>query len=331
MKAALLVRPGEMVVGEAPDPVPGPGEVRIAVGGVGLCGSDLAVYRGTWTVPAYPWIQGHEAFGTIDAVGDGVPGSRLGEVVVVEPNIPCLACPQCAVGRTSACLGRRSVGMNRPGALAELLVVPSANAWAAGGVAERDLACVEPLAVVEAALRRLGGPAPASALVLGAGSQGLLMCLSLVARGASVLAHDVSAERLAVAASLGAAGLDPGAEPAVEVDLVVDTVGMPATAELALRHAAIGGTILVLGLDATPFELTAQRLVRRQLVLRGSLTYDHPGDFGATVARVRDGEIAPGAVLTDEFPLDAAPRAFESAGSTRGKTWIRVGSGAALG
>jgi alcohol dehydrogenase/L-iditol 2-dehydrogenase len=324
MRAALLVRPGEMVIGEVPDPAPGPGEVRIAVGGVGLCGSDLAVFSGKWTAPAYPWIQGHEAFGRIDAVGDGVDASRIGEVVAVEPNVPCRACPQCAVGRTSACVRRGSVGMNRPGALAEWLVVPAVNAWPAAGVAERDLACIEPLAVVQAALRRLGEPAPATALVLGAGSQGLLMCLSLVARGTSVLAHDVSADRVQVATALGARALELGEGP--EVDLVVDTVGMPATMALAVRHAAIGATILVLGLDATPLELTAQALVRRQLVIRGSLTYDHPRDFAATVARVREGSIAPGRVLTDEVPFDEAPRAFESSGSARGKTWIRLPS-----
>jgi len=324
MKAALLVGPRELVIGELPDPAPGPGEVRIAVGGVGLCGSDLAVFRGTWTPPAYPWVMGHEAFGRIDAVGDGVRSARIGEVVAVEPNIPCLACAQCAAGRTSACLRRLSAGMNRPGALADWLVMPSANAWAIGELPGRDLACVEPLAVVEAALRRLGGRPPASALVLGAGSQGLLMCLSLIGRGTPVIAHDVNPGRLAMAASLGARVLD--ADTRADVELVVDTVGLPATAALALRHAAIGASILFLGLDATPFELTAQDLVRRQLVLRGSLTYDHPGDFAATVARVRSGDMLPGRVITDEYPLDDAARAFEASASAPGKTWIRVGS-----
>ena len=144
---------------------------------------------------------------------------------------------------------------------------------------------MEPLAVVEAALRRLGGDAPATALVLGAGSQGLLMCLSLVARGTEVLAYDLNAGRLEVASELGAGSA--AGRSTTEVDLVVDTVGSAATID-APRHAAIGGTILVLGLDATPFELTAQTIVRRQLTIRGSLTYDHPGDFASTVARVRD-------------------------------------------
>ena len=85
-------------------------------------------------------------------------------------------------------------------------------------------------------------------------------------------------------------------------------------------------TVLVLGLDATPFEISAQVLVRRQLVLRGSLTYDHPADFRSTVARVQDGQISPGRVISEEYPLEDVQRAFESSGSAGGKTWIRVAS-----
>jgi alcohol dehydrogenase/L-iditol 2-dehydrogenase len=327
MKAALLVRPGEIKIGDVPRPEPGPDDVRVAVGGVGLCGSDLAVFTGKWTPPHYPWIQGHEAFGRVEAVGERVSPGRIGEVVVVEPNVACFDCPQCAGGRTSGCPRRQSVGMNRAGALAEMLVVPSANAWALSGSTERDLVCVEPLAVVEAALRRLGDPAPDRALVVGVGSQGLLMSLSLVARGTSVLVHDLSPERIALAATLGARSLSPG-DADVPVDLVVDTVGTPATIDVALRHVAIGGTLLVLGLEATPFEISAQTLVRRQLVLRGSLTYDHPGDFAATVERVSGGIVSPGRVITDVYPLADVQRAFESSGSARGKTWIRLAGSA---
>jgi alcohol dehydrogenase/L-iditol 2-dehydrogenase len=323
MRAALLRRPGEIVIADVPEPEPGPGAVRIAVGGVGLCGSDLSVFSGKWTAPQYPWIQGHEAFGTVEAVGERVPAHRIGEVVVVEPNAPCFDCPQCARGVTSSCARRESVGMNRAGALAEKLVVPSANAWAVAGPSELDLVCVEPLTVVEAALRRLGDPMPGSALVIGVGSQGLLMALSLVDRGATVLAHDVNPARMAFAESLGARALSPD-DAAASVDLVVDTVGIPASVDVALRHVAIGGTVLVLSLDATPFEISAQTLVRRQLVIRGSLTYDHPDDFRTTVARVRAGMVAPGRVITDEYPLVEAQRAFEASGTAAGKTWIRV-------
>jgi len=322
MKAALLVEPGRIVVDEIAEPVVGPGEVQIAVGGVGLCGSDHSVFSGTWSAPSYPWVMGHEAFGTVVAVGRGVPRERIGEKVVVEPNIACLACDQCRRGWTSACRARQSVGMNRPGALAERLVVPDAYAWPISGAPE-DLVCVEPTAVVETALRRLGTPLPPSVLVVGVGAQGLLMVLALQARGVSVRVHDVNKERVALAERLGAH--QDGTEGTnAPFELVVDSVGSPASMNAAVDRTQVGGTLLVLGLDGRPLELTAQTIVRRQLVLRGSLTYDHPHDFEASVALVAQGRFSPGAIVTDEHPIDDAQRAFDQGTSAPGKTWIRV-------
>lgn len=326
MKAALLVRPREVVIDDIPEPAVGKDEVGIAVGGVGLCGSDLSVFGGKWTAPAYPWVMGHEAFGTIDAIGPGVPRDRIGQTVVVEPNAACFTCDQCRRGWTSACVSRQSVGMNRQGALAERLVVPSRFAWPITGVAPADLVCVEPTAVVLAALRRLGTPVPDSVLVIGVGAQGLLMSLALLERGVAVHVHDVNPDRVASAVGLGAR---PAATDAASprFHLAVDTVGSPASVEVALSRLEVGGTLLFLGLDSRPLELTAQTLVRRQLVLRGSLTYDHPGDFEAAITVVRDGGFAPGRIVSDEYALDDAQLAFERSGSTAGKTWIRVGEG----
>lgn len=322
MRAALLVRPGAIDIDDVPEPAIGPDDVRIAVGGVGLCGSDLSVFTGRWTTPSYPWIMGHEAFGTIDGVGERVPANRLGETVVVEPNVACFSCTQCERGRTSACIRRRSIGMNRAGALAEKVVVPSEFAWRIEGRDTIDMVCVEPLAVVEAALRRLG-TLPASALVVAVGPQGLLMCLALSRRGIAVYADDLNADRVAFATTLGARGL-PADNNEQRFDLVVDTVGTPASIETAMSHLEIGGTLLVLGLDSRPFELSAQTLVRRQAIIRGSLTYDHPVDFRGAVELVQAGHVSPGRVVSSEFPLDEAQLAFESSGSAPGKTWIRV-------
>ena len=154
--------------------------------------------------------------------------------------------------------------------------------------------------------------------MIGVGSQGLLATLSLVARGAAVLVSDVNPDRVALATALGARALVPG-DAAEPVDLVVDTVGTPAAVELALRHVVIGGTLLVLSLDATPFELTAQTLVRRQLVIRGSLTYDHPGDFAATVARVRSGAVSPGTGHHGRVPARRGPAGVRAESLRRGE------------
>jgi 2-desacetyl-2-hydroxyethyl bacteriochlorophyllide A dehydrogenase len=326
MKAALLIRPGEIVIDDVPEPEFGAGEVRIAVGGVGLCGSDLSVFSGAWNAPSYPWIMGHEAFGKVEAVGAGVDPGRIGQTVVVEPNVACLSCPQCRRGVTSACVARQSVGMNRPGALAERLVIPSRFAWPISGVAPSDLVCVEPTTVVTAALRRLGVAPPATVLVVGVGAQGLLMALALVERGVEVQVRDVNQARVALAAGLGAVAASTDDGPRFE--LVVDTVGSPSSTAFSLARVEVGGTILLLGLDSRPLEFTAQTLVRRQAVLRGSLTYDHPSDFEAAVRDVADGGFRPGRIVTEEYPLANAQAAFDRSASAPGKTWIRVAADA---
>ncbi len=326
MLAALLLEPGRVVVDEVADPEPGPQEVRIAVGGVGLCGSDMSVFSGKWQAPSYPWIMGHEAFGVVEAVGEGVESARIGELVAVEPNIACGACPECARDRTSACENRRSVGMNRQGALAEKLVVPSSRAWPMAGLEPRDLVCVEPFTVVETALRRLPTALPERALVVGVGAQGLLMSLALRRRGTHVHVMDVNTERVDFAiTSLGVERAVP--DDALRFPLVVDTTGVPAAVSEAIARCEVGATMLELGLDDRTFELDATTLVRRQLVLRGSLTYDHPADFRWSTALLSEGSVSPGRVVSHEFPFREAQQAFETGASAPGKSWIRLADG----
>jgi alcohol dehydrogenase/L-iditol 2-dehydrogenase len=322
MRAALLVEPGRVEVADIPDPELGPGGVRIAVRSVGLCGSDLSVFTGRWNAPAYPWIMGHEAFGVIDAVGDGVPADRVGQTVVVEPNVACERCAPCADGRSSSCLARQSVGMNRPGALAEQLVVPAAYAWPMPDIGPDDLVCVEPTTVALAALRRLASELPDTALVVGVGAQGLLMTMVLQDRGVDVEAYDVNPDRLAFAGSLGARRAEPGHEQ--EHRLVIDTVGSPESADVAMGRLSPGGTILLIGLDSRPLGFSAQAIVRRQAVIRGSLTYDHPADFAASTEYIAEGGFRPGRIVTDRFSLAEVQAAFERSAGARGKTRIDV-------
>lgn len=323
MKAALLIEPGRIEIADVADPAVRPDDVRVAVGGVGLCGSDLSVFRGKWTAPRYPWIQGHEAFGVVEAVGDRVAAERIGETVVIEPNVPCGRCPQCRRGLTSACPNRSSVGMNRQGAIAEMLVVPSVNAWRVRPASAEDLVCLEPMTVAEAALRRHPTPLPEAALVIGVGVQGLGMCLALLRRDVAVYIADVNHDRVAFATELGAAALDK-IDPERRFDLVVETAGAPEAIALAVERVEFGGTIIEIGLESRPFELSAKTIVRRQLQLRGSLTYDHPRDFATSVALLDQGAVAPGRIVTDEYPLAEAQAAFEGFPAARGKTWIRV-------
>ena len=206
------------------------------------------------------------------------------------------------------------------------LVVPSGNAWAhprCGRARTSSASSRWPSS--RRRFRRLGEPAIGAALVIGVGSQGLLATLSLVARGTAVLVYDVNADRVDLAIRARRARAGPRGRGRVRRPRRGH--GGHAGRGRAWRCAmsAIGGTLLVLGLDATPFELTAQTLVRRQLVIRGSLTYDHPGDFAPRSPASGRARSSPGPGHHRRVPpRRGTPRAFERSGSARGKTWIRV-------
>ena len=186
MRAVALVAPGQVeIVDDWPEPDPGPGEVVVRIRGVGLCGSDLSIYDGTRQVPGMPWVFGHEGGGDIVAVGTGVADREVGQRVVIEPNFADGSCAACLAGHTSACDNRQILAITRTGILAERVAVPAGYTWpVSSDWPDVALACVEPLVVAHTAVRRAGVPVGADCLVIGAGSQGQLVCQSLMAAGA---------------------------------------------------------------------------------------------------------------------------------------------------
>ncbi|WP_199434625.1 zinc-dependent alcohol dehydrogenase [Qaidamihabitans albus] len=322
MRAIVLTGPRRVeVVGDLPEPDPRPGEVVVAMRAVGLCGSDLGVYEGHRATPELPWVMGHEGGGEIVAVGAGVTDRRAGQRVVVEPNYCCFDCPACRAGATSACPRRWIVGMNVPGLLAERVAVPSRFTWpVAQAVSDETLACVEPLAVARAAVRRSGIGPDGECLVVGAGSQGLLVCQSLLAIGARPYVTEPHEGRLALAERIGAKAVDP--RDAGDFAAVFDTAGIAQTWETSLRAVAPAGVIVLIGMSDERVHTSTMELTRRQLVLRGSLIYDHPGDFAGTVEAVEAGEIQPARTLRPATPPEQAGEAFARARSVPGKSWI---------
>lgn len=303
-----------------PESRAGSGQVLVRVRGVGICGSDLALISGRWHPPSVPWVPGHETVGEIVAAGPGVPASRLGQRVAIEPNIPCTACPPCLAGLTSACTRRVSLGFNAPGTLAELVAVPAEFAWPVpSGWTDEDAVCLEPLTVALAAIRRSGATVASRCLVVGAGSQGLLLCVALVAHGITPAVIEPHPGRLALAASLGAVPVQPGS---ASFDVIFETSGTAAALADAVSMAAAGGTIVLIGLSGGDLPVDAERVVRHQLRIQGSLTYDHPGDFADAVKQ--PAALRPSRVLRARYPLAESAAAFRAAAEVPGKTWIRL-------
>ncbi len=211
-------------------------------------------------------------------------------------------------------------GMNRQGGLAERLVVPAPFAWPIArldpdgpGLRRADTASPPFDALARGAIL---------ALVIGAGAQGLLMWLA--SRSAESAWRYPTSTPIDWPSPSTTVRIRSVANKIGEFELVVDTVGSPASAETAMTSVAVGGTLLIIGLDSRPMGLTAQAIVRRQLLIRGSLTYDHPDDFRASVAAFSERRLTPGEIVAHEYPLEDAQAAFEEGSSAAGKSWIRV-------
>jgi L-gulonate 5-dehydrogenase len=319
MKAAVLTRAGQVAMTDDwPEPEPGRGEVVVGLTGVGICGSDLALWSGDRAVD-FPWVVGHEGTGTVVAVGPGVSSARIGERVVIEPNYPCGTCDRCLRGRTAMCPNRQSVGNTIPGLLRERAAVPAEFAWTApAGLTDQDLVCVEPMAVALHAAR-VGRAAPGtSCLIIGAGSQGLLLLMVLRALGVEAAVVEPHEGRLATARSLGGR---PAAKAPYE--LVFETSGSVGGTQQALRSLGVGGTLVLIGIPHHDVPLSTAAIVRGHGTVLGSIIYDHPGDFRDTLAFIAENSLTPSSIIRRTFSLTDSQDALSSAVNVPGKSWVK--------
>lgn len=322
MRAVALTAPGQVeIVDDWPEPEYGPTDVVVQVRGVGLCGSDLSVFDGKRQVPRMPWVFGHEGGGDIVAVGSAVANRAVGQRVVIEPNFADLTCDACRSGHTSACAGRQILAINMTGLLAERVAVPAEFTWP---VPEHwtdvALACFEPLAVADTAVRRAHVPPGTECLVIGAGSQGQLVCQSLLAVGAQPFVMEPHPGRMELALKFGAkraSDRDGDLYP-----FVFETAGVPAVWEPAFAAVAKTGKLIVIGFNQQLAHFSTIELVQRQITIVGQLIYDHPQDFAATLEAVSAGTLAPEQTVQGTFPVEQTADALASVREVPGKSWI---------
>jgi L-gulonate 5-dehydrogenase len=282
MWAVRVEKPLEIGVVTTPDPEAKAGEVVVRIARAGICGSDIHIFHGANPFARYPRVIGHEAMGTVAALGPGVQGLSVGDRVVIDPVVSCGTCYPCSIGRTNVCTKLEVIGVHRDGGMGEYVVVPAANALRLpDNVSDRAAAMAEPYSIAANVLMRTEARAGDIALIYGAGTIGLTVLQVARMKGARCVVVDIDDRRLERATRLGAElavnskrdsvetailGATDGLGPTV----VIDGAGAPGILEEAVRLASPAARIGVLGFSTNPSLIPQQEITKKELTLCGS-------------------------------------------------------------
>ena len=325
MLAAVFQGKGLIEVKEADIRRPGPDEVLLRIAACGICGTDLHIYHGDQGAAACPpgTILGHEFSGTIVEAGSAVDTLRPGDVVAVDPNSPCGACPPCLAGKAHFCRHMVGYGTITHGGFAEFCTVRARQAYLLpetipleqGALAEPISCCVHGIDLC----RIQPGD---TVLVIGAGTIGLLMIQLALRAGASrVVVLEPVASKHAAARSCGASlCLDPTIVDAAAkmarlgvppVNIAIECVGLAATAREAIRLTGDGGTVMLFGLTPPDCEIPIKPfdLFRRELHITAS--FINPYTFSRALRLMEGGGVRADSVIGARVPLAGIREAFE--------------------
>jgi len=326
MLVAQLVAPREFRLTELPIEDPGPGEVQVQVGAVGVCGSDLHSYTegGVGDTPCeYPMVLGHEPAGTVVKTGAGVSGWSAGDRAALEPALYCYHCEYCMSGRHNICANIRFLSTpGNPGFFRERVNLPVSNLVAIPPDLSLEAATlVEPLAIALHSLKFVEVQPGDSVAVFGAGPIGLVTIAALKAAGAGrILAVEPVAHRREMACEMGAhEAMDPNQVDAAReivadtggrgVDCAIDCAAKEHTTNQAIRAARNGGRVVLTGIHSdvfVPFEVSPMR--RKELAIFNVRRSNHETHRALEMLVHRLEWFAP--LVTHKRPLTQIAEAF---------------------
>ncbi len=277
MRALEWTNIREMKIRDMPVPEPLPGWVLIRVSHTGICGSELSAYVGQNELRKPPSVMGHEFSGTVVRAASPGDANLVGKNVTVNPLVTCGKCRFCRRGDRQLCPERKIIGVNYPGSFAEYVVAPASSCFPTGDLLLGSL--TEPLATAFHAVRKSDVEAGDRALVIGAGTIGLLAIAVLRLNGVtSVSVSETNPNRVKWAMDWGAdsnigTGGGATAERQEKFDIVIDAVGLQSTRKFAVDSAVSGGRVMFVGLHEPEASVPGNLIVRNEIGISGSFCY----------------------------------------------------------
>ncbi|KZN88061.1 (R,R)-butanediol dehydrogenase [Penicillium chrysogenum] len=308
MRAVRFHGRGDIRVDEVEEPICGNGQIRPAF--VGLCGSDIHEYlAGPMIVPVtphpltdekLPTTLGHEFSGTVEEIGSGVTGFKVGDRVVVKPNLFDGTCSNCSLGIFNCCERVAFIGFSsQAGGLSDHLVVDSRHAIPLPESIPLDIgALVEPLAVAWHAVLKVKGITSIVAVEVSERRRGFALAL-----GATEVLNPVDVDAVT---QIRALTKNAGA------DVVFECSGAQAGLDTAVAGLRVRGTMVVVSLWEHRPTIDTFAVVFQEKNVIGAALYDD-GDFEAVMDEIASGGIQPRPMITSKIRMeDVDVRGFKA-------------------
>jgi len=320
MKVILVDHPGKIRVLERPIPRPNKGEALLKVKYCGICGSDVALYKGNQPFATYPRVPGHEFSAEIVSIEDNKLGLKESMLVTANPYFNCGTCYPCKRGRVNCCIDNETMGVQRDGSFAQYIIMPIHRIFPGKGLDAKTLALIEPFCIGFHAVGRADIIEGENVLVLGAGAIGIFAMLSALLKGARVYIADFLQSRLEIASKLGASDILNLAEINLDekineitdgngMDTVIEAVGVPQSFLNAVNVVSFSGKIVLIGNGTKEVSFNQSILVKKELNICGSRN-SLSAEFKHLIDLVGEKKLNIDRIVTDVYPFEKTAQAF---------------------
>ena len=328
MKAMMLSGIRQMEMKDIPEPVlVNSNDVKIRMSVVGICGSDIHYYTqgqiGSQKV-VYPFTVGHEGAGVVVEVAKSVKVIKPGDLIAIDPAMPCRECDQCLAGRHHTCRKLRFLGCpgQAEGCLMEYIVMPEKSCFPLTGNLTADHGSIsEPLAIGVYAVKKSGGVKGLNIGILGYGPIGMSVMLAAKAQaGAKIYVTDLIDERLAIARKEGASLTGNPMKENINskimlreplgLDIAFECCGKQEAFDQAVDLLKPGGKLIVAGIPefdrwSLSVETTRRREISLQFIRRQVDCVEE------TLELMKNGSVRIDNMVTHRFPFERTKEAFD--------------------
>lgn len=320
MKQAYIPRAGKLLFRDIAVRQPGEDEVLLKVLHVGICGSDLHVFKGEHPLINYPLVLGHEFSGRIEEPGKNVTDLQSGDLVTVQPAVGCGRCRACLKGYFARCESLSFIGGNLPGGSSEYFTVSRRQVIKLpSGVSAADGAMTEPLTVAVHGINRLNLVKGKNILISGGGTIGNLIAQVCRSMGAGrTVIIEKNPYRCAIARQMGFSVLSgtidintlKDAFDGEDADAGFECSGSPGLLNLDIGYVKRGGELVVLAVYKGPVSTDMIYVQDKELTVKGSLMYQWE-DFVKAQSLMEKKEVDLKSLQSHHFSFDRWSDAYD--------------------